>query len=176
MHEQAMAWVAQFATEEPLRILALGDRDINVTVRPLFPGAAYMGLDIMAGPGVDIVADAATWDPGEQRWDTVLATELFEHAPEWPAICRTAFRALEPGGRFIVTTAAPGRPPHSGIDGGPLKFGEFYSNIDPAGLRAALEAAGFVEITVDVQPSPADVRAVAIKPKSSTDNQEGAPA
>lgn len=162
-----MAWVAQFATEEPLSILALGDRDINGTVRPLFPAATYTGLDIRAGPGVDIVADAAMWDPGEQRWDLVLATELFEHAPEWLAICRTAFRSLEPGGRFIVTTAAPGRPPHSGVDGGPLKFGEYYANIEPTDLRQALEEVGFTEIEVDVQPSPSDVRAVATKPKSS---------
>jgi SAM-dependent methyltransferase len=174
MHAEAMAWVTRFATDESMRILALGDRDINGTCRPLFPSAVYTGLDITDGPGVNIVADAATWDPGEQRWDTVLATELFEHAPEWQAICRTAYRALEPGGRFIVTTAAPGRPPHSGIDGGPLKFAEYYSNIDPADLEAALKQAGFVDITVDVQPRPADVRAAATKP--IIDNQEGASA
>ena len=161
-----MQWVAKFATHEPVRVLALGDRDINGTGRPLFPNAAYTGLDIVSGPGVDIVADAAIWEPDGRRWDLVLATELFEHAPDWPAICTTAFKALAPGGRFVVTTAAPGRPPHSGIDGGPLKFGEYYSNIDPADLQRALTDAGFIDVEVDVQPSPADVRAVATKPKT----------
>jgi SAM-dependent methyltransferase len=165
MHTEALAWVERFATDQPVSVLALGDRDINGTCRPLFPAARYTGLDIAPGPGVDIVADAATWNPHGRRWDLVLATELFEHTDQWPAICATAFRALRPGGRFIVTTAAPGRPPHSGIDGNALRFGEYYANVTPEDLRLALEQAGFTEIEIDVQPSPADVRAVATKPK-----------
>ena len=158
--------MARFATDQPLRILDLGGRDINGTPRPLFPNADYTSLDISPGPRVDIVADAATWNPGRQRWDLVVATELFEHTPQWPAICVTAYQALEPDGRFVVTTAAPGRPPHSGIDGGTVRPGEHYANIEPEQLRMALEVAGFVEITVDVQSNPADVRAVASKPKT----------
>jgi SAM-dependent methyltransferase len=162
-----MSWVAGHATTQPVRVIDLGGRFINGSPRHLFPNAAgYTVLDQLPGPNVDIVADASTWDPGGRRFDVALLLEVCEHTPTWPVICRTAFRALEPGGRFIVTTAAPGRPPHSGIDGGPLKFGEYYSNIPPLDLRLALEAAGFVKITVDVQPSPADVRAVATKPKS----------
>jgi SAM-dependent methyltransferase len=165
MHAEAMAWVARFATDDPVSVLDLGGRDINGTPRDLFPGAtSYTVLDVQMAEGVDIAADAATWDPNGRRWDLVLATELFEHTDQWPQICATAFRALWPGGRFIVTTAAPGRPPHSGIDGGPLHFGEYYANIDPGQLREILTDAGFTEIEVDVQSSPADVRAVATKP------------
>jgi SAM-dependent methyltransferase len=164
LHNEAMAWVERVATDDPISVLALGDRDINGTCRPLFPNATYTGLDIAPGPGVDIVADVTTWDPDGRRWDLVLATELFEHLPDWPAACRVAHKALWPGGRFVVTTAAPGRPPHSGIDGGPLRFGEYYSNIEPADLERELKAVGFTEVEVDVQPSPADVRAVAAKP------------
>ena len=63
-----------------------------------------------------------------------------------------------------MTTAAPGRPPHSGVDGGPLHPGEYYANIEPERLRDALEVAGFADIVIDVQPSPSDVRAVAVRP------------
>jgi hypothetical protein len=165
MHPEAMAWVARFATDEPVSVLDLGGRDINGTPRELFPAAiSYTVLDVQVAEGVDIAADAATWDPNGRRWDLVLATELFEHTDQWPAICVTAFKALWPGGRFVVTTAAPGRPPHSGIDGNALRFGEYYANVEPAALERALERAGFVEVTVDVQPSPADVRAVATRP------------
>jgi SAM-dependent methyltransferase len=159
-----MAWVERFATDAPISVLDLGGRNINGTPRPLFPHAAYTALDISPGPGVDIVADAAAWDPGDSSWDLVLATELFEHTSDWPVICSVAYAALGPGGRFVVTTAAPGRPPHSGIDGGPLRWGEYYANVKAEDLRAALEDAGFTEIEVDVQPSPADLRAVATKP------------
>jgi len=160
-----MEWVTRFATAAPLSILDIGGRDVNGTPRALFPNAtAYTVLDLRPGANVDIVADAAEWNPDGRCWDLVLCTEVFEHTPAWPAICRTAYRTLWPGGRFIVTTAAPGRPPHSGIDGGDRRADEHYANIDPAELRVALELAGFEQVTVDVQPSPADVRAVAVKP------------
>jgi hypothetical protein len=165
MHEQAMAWVAQHATDQPVSVLDLGGRDINGSPRGLFPNATrYTVLDVLPGPEVDIVADAAMWNPDGRRWDVAVACELFEHTDQWPAICRTALRALRRGGRFIVTTAAPGRQPHSGVDGGPLHFGEYYANVDPDALRLTLEEAGFTAIEVDVQPSPSDVRAVASRP------------
>jgi SAM-dependent methyltransferase len=166
MHEQAMEWIAKYATTDPVSVLDLGGRDINGSPRELWPNAtSYTVLDVTPGPNVDIVADAATWQPGGRRWDVAVAAELFEHTDQWPAICQTAWRALRPGGRFIVTTAAPGRPPHSGVDGNALKFGEYYANVHPDRLCEALEWAGFAEVVVDMQPSPADVRAVATKPK-----------
>jgi SAM-dependent methyltransferase len=166
MHDQALTWIAKHATTDPVSVLDLGGRDINGSPRELWPNAAsYTVLDIAPGPNVDIVADASTWQPGGRRWDVCCAAELFEHTDLWPAICATAWRALRPGGRFIITTAAPGRPPHSGRDGGVLQFGEYYANVNPEELRVALEDAGFAEIEIDVQPSPADVRAVATKPK-----------
>jgi predicted methyltransferase len=161
MHPQAMAWVSQFATDQPISILDLGGRDVNGTPRALFPTADYTTLDILEAPNVDIVADAATWDPDGRRWDLVLATELFEHTPAWPAICRTAYQALRPGGRFVVTTAAPGRNEHSAFDGEVLRVGEHYANINPAQLATVLEDAGFSQVEVDVKPDPSDVRATA---------------
>lgn len=166
MHAEAREWVARFATAAPLDILDLGGRDVNGTVRDLFPGAAtYTVLDIQPGPNVDIVADAADWDQDGCRWDLALLLETCEHTPSWPEILRTAYRALAPGGRLVVTTAAPGRPVHSGVDGGStLHPGEHYANVEPADLERELKAAGFADIVIDVQPSPSDVRAVAAKP------------
>ena len=166
MHKEAWAWLAAHATDQPVSVLDLGGRQVNWdSPRVLFPGASsYTVLDILPGEGVDIVADAATWDPRRQRFDWVLAAEVFEHTPDWPAICRTAYRALTTGGRLVVTTAAPGRQPHSGVDGGPLHFAEYYANVEPDQLRKVLEDVGFTGIEIDVQPSPSDVRAAATKP------------
>jgi hypothetical protein len=165
MHEQAMAWIAQHATEEPVSVLDLGGRDINGNPRHLFPNAAvYTCLDLRPGDGVDIVADAAHWDPDGRRWDVVVAAEIFEHTSSWPAICRTALKACSRGGRFIVTTAGPGRPPHSAIDGlFRLLPGEHYANVPGPELERVLVEAGWRDVVVDCRPSPADTRAVAIK-------------
>ena len=160
-----MGWIAKHATNGPVRVLDVGGRNLNGTPRDLFPGATcYTVLDVRDGPGVDIVADAATWQPAD-LWDVVVCAETFEHTAQWRAIVRTAFAACAPGGTFIVTTAAPGRPPHSAVDGEfRLLPGEHYANIRPAELERVLTASGWADVAVDVQASPADVRAVAVKP------------
>jgi SAM-dependent methyltransferase len=166
VHDQAMAWIAKHATSEPVTVLDIGGRDLNGSPRPLFPGATlYVVLDIRPGEVVGIVADASDWDPGDQRFDVVICAETFEHAANWRAICRTAYAACAPGGRLIVTTAAPGRPPHSAVDGQfRLLPGEHYANIRPAELERVLIEAGWADVVIDVQPAPADVRATAVKP------------
>ena len=165
MHSEALEWIGKHATNGPVRVLDLGGRDINGSPRALFPGAVcYTVLDIRDGPGVDVVADAATWQP-DGLWDVVVCAETFEHAAQWRAIVRTAFAACAPGGTFIVTTAAPGRPPHSAADGEfRLLPGEHYANIRPGELERVLTVSGWADVVVDVQASPADVRAVAVKP------------
>jgi SAM-dependent methyltransferase len=164
-----MEWIARHATSEPCSVLDIGGRDLNGSPRGLFPAATrYTVLDARPGErvtDVDIIADAAEWNPSGQEWDVVICAECFEHAAGWRAIVRTAFAACAPGGRLIVTTAAPGRPPHSGADGEfRLLPGEHYANIRPAELGRVLAEAGWADVVVDVQPSPADVRAVAAKP------------
>lgn len=166
MHPEAYDWVSRHCpATDTAAVLDIGGRNINGSVRNLFPNATtYTALDIAEGEGVDVVADASTWTP-DRVYDVVVAAEVFEHADSWPEICRTALNALRPGGTFIATMAGPGRPPHSGVDGGPSLYpGEHYANVRPERLRAVLVQLGWADVVVDQQHSPADVRAVARKP------------
>jgi hypothetical protein len=170
MQPEAMSWVAAHATTEPVTVLDIGGRDVTGpwggSPRSLFPGATcYHVLDIEPGPDVDIVADAATWNPNGRRYNIVVAMEVFEHTDRWPAICRTAYDALSPGGKVILTMAGPGRPPHGALGAPGLEPGEHYANIRPERLRAVLHWAGFMGVIIDQQRAPADVRAVATKPE-----------
>jgi SAM-dependent methyltransferase len=162
MHPEAFAWVRDHAPVGPVTVLDLGGRDVNGSPRNLFDADSYTVLDIADGPNVDIVADAATWTP-DREYDVVVCCECFEHTPVWPQICKTAFEALKPGGEFIVTTAGPGRQPHSGVDGGILRPGEYYANIDTDDLAACLRAVGFTDPLVDRSHNPEDVRAYAVR-------------
>ncbi|MFG2699535.1 methyltransferase domain-containing protein [Streptomyces sp. NPDC048386] len=164
MHLQALEWIRAHATTEEVAVLDLGGRNVNGTPRRLFPAAApYRVLDIADGPGVDIVADAATWEP-DRVYDVVVCAEVLEHTPAWRDILATAHRAAREGSRLILTTAAPGRPVHSGIDGRPqLHPGEHYANIEPAELLTALQAAGWRQVVIDVRHHPNDVRATAVR-------------
>jgi SAM-dependent methyltransferase len=145
--------LAEFRDQE-ITVLDLGGRDANGWHRvcELFPRAEYVTLDIEPGPEVDIVADAASWQP--DRWfDVVVSTETLEHAPSsWIAILATARRSLRPGGWLVCTAACDPRAPHSGVDGWELREGERYANIDPEELCVVLCGLGFVDIGLTTHP------------------------
>lgn len=163
MHQQAYDWVDQHADADAARVLDIGGRNINGTIRDRFPGATeYTVLDIRDDAGVDIVADAATWRT-DDRFDAVVCAEVFEHTAVWREICKTAFEVLEPGGQFIATMAGPGRAAHSAMDGSPeLRSDEHYGNVHPDDLEDVLADLGFAGIDVDQLGE--DVRCVAVKP------------
>jgi len=139
MHRQAYEFVQRVMRDvDPagLRVLEFGSYNVNGTVRPLFPGAAeYVGVDLRAGPGVDVVADAATVD-GLEDFDVLVCCEVLEHTPDPAALITAAWRSLKPGGALILTAAGPGRAPH-GVNGGPVGR-EHYANISPDQLGAWL--------------------------------------
>ena len=162
MHDEARAYVEAHCTDDTLAVLDIGGRNINGSIRDLFPNAdPYVSLDIADGPAVDIVANAATWAP-DRTYDLVVCTEVFEHTPEWPAILATMAKACRPGGRLILTMAGPGRSPH-GASGGPHEPSEHYDNVEPEALRKELLATGWADVQVDYLHPPGDTRATATR-------------
>ncbi len=162
MHRAAYEYVASVVRRfgVPERVVEIGSRDINGTVRPLFAGCKhYVGLDLRPGPAVDVVADACTWRP----WplvDCVVCCEVLEHTPRAREIVASAHAMLREGGLLILTAACDPRHPHSALDGGPVRDGEYYRNVDPADLHDWLRAFGACEI----ETTPlGDIRAWAVK-------------
>lgn len=164
MHAEALAYVNRFATADPVRVTEFGSRDINGTPRPLFPNADWWGIDAVDGPGVDEVADAADWSGVAA--DLVVCCEVFEHCAAWELIVQNMAANLAPGGRAVITAAGPARLPHSAVDGGPLRDGEHYANVDPDTLRMVMKAAGLASIEVEVHGG--DVYATGTKPRKVT--------
>jgi len=160
MHPGAYEFISRFATNDLLSVIEIGSRDINGTVRPLFPAASWTGLDLYPGPAVDVVTDALDYVPGKLV-DLVVCCEVFEHAKNWRQILQRASCWLGDGGRILITCAGPGRDPHSAIDGGQLRPGEHYENISVDSLGEELHYAGFVEISMDWNNHWQDTYAVA---------------
>jgi hypothetical protein len=106
----------------------IGSRNINGSVRRLFPDTLYTGLDIVDGDGVDVVTAATDWKPVRQV-GCVVCCEVLEHDPSPDLIVGHAASWLELGGHLIVTCAGPGRAPHSAVDGGDVRDGEHYRNV-----------------------------------------------
>lgn len=155
MHPAAYEWVA--AHTQTGRVLEIGSRNVNGSVRPLFANSEYIGIDVTEGEGVDLVVDVCEYNA--KKFDVIVCCEVLEHAKNWKAILDACGRLIKKGGTLILTAAGPGRPEHSAVDGAELRAGEWYGNIKPADLEAALK--GWAKVDVDVLGH--DVRAVAVK-------------
>lgn len=136
--------------------------DVNGGVRDLLGELeAYLGVDVVDGPGVDVVADASVWCP---PWvpEVVVCCEVFEHAEVWPGIVGNVWSWLEPGGLFVATWAGPGRHRHraDGSPGDPLPD-EWYENVSDLQMDAVLREVGWSEWELEVDGG--DVRLVAVR-------------
>jgi hypothetical protein len=172
MHEGAYRFVADAVKRIDMRwsVIELGSRTVagdwpySGPVRPLFNVAEYVGVDIAEGPNVDVIANAAQWRPNDhplgECFDTVVCCETLEHAPEAEMICLNAWQLLKEGGVLLTTMASEGRAPHSAVDGGPLRDGEFYRNVSRDQLRKWLTPFTFILIDTD---TPTDIYALAVK-------------
>lgn len=160
MHAEAYQFVARCLREipPPRSVVEIGGRDVNGTVRRLFGGASYIAVDVRPGPGVDIVADGATYSPPEPP-EVVVCCEVLEHAANAREIVANAHRMLAPGGALVLTAAAHGRQPH-GCDGGPVGD-EFYRNVTVDDLRAWVRP--FRWHCLEVDPEGGDIRALVVK-------------
>jgi len=83
MNAHILGWLAKVRDQfirKPGDVLEIGSLNINGTARSVFEIAAtsYLGVDMCAGPGVDLMCNAHDLDLGRQ-FDTVLCLEMLEH-------------------------------------------------------------------------------------------------
>ncbi len=169
MHAQVLDWIGRRAELVPpgAAVLEIGSLDINGSVRPLFAHAGrYHGVDLVAGPGVDEVADAADWVP-PRRYGAVLCAEVLEHAPRWADVVATMWSACEPGGWVLVTCATDPRPPHSAVDGQEVRAGEHYANVAADDLLSVVRRLGAERWEVEVAAGRGDLYLAAQRPTAS---------
>jgi SAM-dependent methyltransferase len=118
------------------KVLEIGSLNINGTVRDFFSDCNYIGLDVGAGNGVDIVCQGQEYDAPDDTFDTVLSCECFEHNPEWVSTFKNMHRMCKPGGLIIMTCASGAREEHgtsrSDTSSSPLTVAiqwEYYRNL-----------------------------------------------
>jgi len=110
-----MAWISAEVVAHELEeadTLEVGSLDVNGSVRRFFSGS-YIGLDMRAGPGVDVVGTADALPFVASRFDCVVSTEMLEHDPSpWHSL-REMGRVLKPGGHLLITTRGNGFGEHN---------------------------------------------------------------
>jgi hypothetical protein len=96
MHDSARQYVATVvAGQRYARVVEVGSKDINGSIRELVDANTYVGIDLEGGPGVDVVADCRFWEP-PWKASLVLCLEVLEHAPEPRAVVGCLHRLPAP--------------------------------------------------------------------------------
>lgn len=150
MHQQAYEWLSRVRIEQPFAgpVLEIGSININGSARELWGDLSpYVGVDIVPGPGVDVVADIRNLDVLNNRrnhpllhyeFRTIVCTEVLEHV-EPDGLIAAFFPYMAEQCSVVITAASIKRKPHS-ADGAPeVKPGEYYKNVKPTYLYTLLK-------------------------------------
>lgn len=97
------------------RLIEIGSYDVNGSIRSLFPAREYVGVDLVEGPGVDIVSFGHDISLPDNHFDGALSGECFEHDPHWKDTFTNMARLTRPGGLVAFTCASKGRPEHGTV-------------------------------------------------------------
>lgn len=131
-----------------LRVVDIGSSDINGSYRTLFdsPRWSYAGVDLEAGPGVDVVLSSPYKLPFPSgSVDLVISGQAFEHIEFFWMTWIEMLRILKPGGRIFLI--APSRGPEHRY---PQDCWRFY----PDGYRALAKfgRCRLLEVSTDWEP------------------------
>lgn len=151
-HREQIQFIEQAKRRSPeffrgSRVLEVGSLNINGSVRGLFEDCDYTGIDVVSGPGVDIIAVAHEFGAPSGTFDVVISCEALEHDMHWKLTLAKCVDLLRPGGLLLITCASGSRPEHgtrrnspgdSGTSGIP-EWGDYYRNLNPEDLREAVD-------------------------------------
>lgn len=95
--------------EKPSKILEIGSRQaVNqnemADLRNLFVGSKFVGLDMQAGPGVDMIASAEKLPFPDKSFDLIFCLETLEHAEKPAVICAEIERVLRTNGVAVISS------------------------------------------------------------------------
>ena len=168
MHRSVKTFIARVKERYPdsfnnKKVLEVGSLDINGSVRPFFTRCNYTGLDIIEGPGVDVVSPVHLYEPAE-LFDTIISTEMLEHDSHWKKSLKQMVDLLKPGGLLVITAAGTGRPEHgttASSPGSSPATNNYYCNVTAKMLASALQLENFSQW--DISYINNDIRFYGIK-------------
>lgn len=99
-----------FPTNFRPRILEIGSQDVNGSLRSLAPPQSdYLGVDFVAGRGVDLVLSDPYKLPFEDMsFDIALSSSCFEHSEMYWLVFLEVMRVLRPRGLFYLNAPSNG--------------------------------------------------------------------
>ena len=102
----------EFFGSEKISIFELGSYDVNGSIRSIFDNTnKYTGLDLIDGPGVDVVYDGKNIQINE-KFDLCISCECFEHNPNYFENFLKMIDLAKDDGIVVFTCASVGRDEH----------------------------------------------------------------
>ncbi|HZD54754.1 MAG TPA: methyltransferase domain-containing protein [Candidatus Aquicultoraceae bacterium] len=94
-------------------VIEVGACEVVGSLRPVVESwrpRSYLGVDIVAGNGVDEICDAEDLlgRYGAERFDIVISTEMIEHTRNWRKVVSNLKHLCRQGGILLVTTRSRG--------------------------------------------------------------------
>jgi len=116
MHAEQLAFCERVKNIFPHKfagqdVLEIGSQNINGSVRELFSGGQYLGIDLGEGKDVDLVCSGKDYKR-DIPFDVIISCECLEHDREYAATVKNAIRLLKSGGLLLLTMASHERPEH----------------------------------------------------------------
>ena len=133
MHKEQREFCLEVKRKYPeyfngMTVLDVGSLDINGNNRYLFQHCSYDGMDIIAGPNVDIICPVHLY--AGNPYGIVICTEMLEHDCHWK---KSMKRMIELAGKALLITCATGqRQEHGTKENKPLDSpatNDYYQNI-----------------------------------------------
>lgn len=147
---------------ENVDVLDIGSLDINGSVRDMFNGGTYLGVDVGPGQGVDIIAFGQDLTYPDRSFDVCLSAECMEHNPEWIATFANMVRMSR--SMVIMTCATTGRPEHGTARSHPgsspltVPLWDYYRNLTDTDFREAFDLDSmFQQYWFEVNTSSSDL-------------------
>lgn len=149
MHPSVREFVAHTVTARGLRdasVLEVGSLDVNGTVRDLLIGD-YVGIDMRAGAGVDVVCDAHDL-PYHDEFYVIVCTEMLEHDSQpWVSLSKMR-QAARKDAHLILTCRGYDRRGCFPLHDYPSDLWRFSVE----GIEHLLKHTGWVPVGVEPDP------------------------
>ena len=109
--------------KQVMTIADLGAFNVNGTVKPIFDGHRYIGIDMEAGPNVDMVCSNSKIPLDDKSCDVVVSTSCLEHDECFWMTFIEMCRLVKPGGYIYINAPSAG-PYHTH----PVDCWRFYAD------------------------------------------------
>lgn len=158
MHEESLHMMANMLAGlglEKALVLDVGSLDVNGSYKWIVEWVRwrYVGLDLVPGPGVDVVAEPYRYPFADRTFDVVISGSTMEHVQALWLWVPELYRVLKDGGYLAICTLMSWEEHRHPVD---------CWRIMPDGMAYMLHWAGFQYFQIEPVGTK-DIRALARK-------------